>query len=48
MAFLSWWGADCQFKKNAFEDIWVDGGGKPLATGTKYRPKQMKFRKHAM
>ena len=36
------------FKNNAFEDIWVDDGRKPLAMGTKYKPKQMKFRKHAM
>ena len=36
------------FEKNAFEDSPVDDGRKPLATGTKYKPKQMKFRKHAM
>ena len=36
------------FEKNAFEDICVDDARKPLATGTKYKPKQMKVSKHAM
>ena len=36
------------FEKNAFEDICVDDGRKPLAMGTKYKPKQMKVSKHAM
>ena len=36
------------FEKNAFEDICVDDGRNPLATGTKYKPKQMKVSKHAM
>ena len=36
------------FEKNAFEDICVDDGQKPLATGTKYKPKRMKVSKHAM
>ena len=36
------------FEKNAFEDICVDDGRKSLATGTKYKPKQMKVSKHAM
>ena len=36
------------FEKNTFEYVWVDDSGKPLEPGTKHKPKQTKFSKHAM